>query len=272
MGILKHILRIIFPALCRKCNGLISTTAATAFFCIKCWEGIKWFDGNCCPRCGVPYPSCPPLPSRERVRVRGAASHTCGECIKNPPHFDGAFTAGPYSEVMAEAIKLFKYKKKIHIGLALSGHDVMASGITNLLQRHHSKSHPCNSEPVSESDSAKQFMLIPVPLHPVRLKEREFNQSVIIASVINSKLGIPVFTDVLFRQHYTKPQVGLAYKERKENIAGAFTVPNKAVIKGKEIILVDDVFTTGSTVNECAKVLKKNGAAKVFVVTVARMV
>lgn len=261
MVILKHILRIIFPALCRKCGGFISTTAATACFCSKCWEGIKWFDGNCCPRCGVPYPSYSPLPSRERGSVRGTVSHTCGECIKNPPHFDGAFTAGPYSEVMAEAIKLFKYKKKIHIGLALSGHDVMASGITNLLQRHH-----------SESDIANGCILIPVPLHPARLKEREFNQSVIIASVINSKLGIPVFTDVLFRQHYTRPQVGLAYKERKENIAGAFTVPDKTVIKGKEIILVDDVYTTGSTVNECAKVLKKNGAAKVFVVTVARMV
>ena len=183
------------------------------------------------------------------------SGHTCGECIKNPPYFDGAISAGPYTEVLAEAIKLFKYKKKIHIGLALAGHDVMVAGLTNLIQR-------CSEWP----------FLIPVPLHQNRLREREYNQSAIIASVISSKFGIPVITYILSRQRYTKPQVELGFRERKENVTGAFTVQDNVDIKGKNIILVDDVYTTGSTVNECAKVLKKNGAGKVYVVTIARMV
>ena len=177
-------------------------------------------------------------------------THACGECIQTSPYFDKAISAGPYKDTLAEAIKLFKYKKKIHIGKALA-EEVM---------KRFSKENP----PVS--------LLIPVPLHPKRLREREFNQSAIIASVISSRFEISMLTDVLLRQRYTKPQVELGFRERKENVEGAFTIQNKEAIKGRNIILVDDVFTTGSTVNECAKVLKKNGADKVYVVTIARMV
>lgn len=113
---------------------------------------------------------------------------------------------------------------------------------------------------------------IPVPLHPQRLREREFNQSAIIASVISSRFDIAMLTNVLLRQRYTKPQVELGFRERKENVEGAFILQNKEAVMGRNIILVDDVFTTGSTVNECAKVLKKNGAEKVYVITIARMV
>ncbi len=253
MNMLSHILNIIFPAVCKQCGCFITTaTTTTACFCNKCWEGIKWFNMPCCPQCGVPYPS---LETSADPFPVSSSAHTCGECIKNPPYFDRAISAGPYTEVLAEAIKLFKYKKKIHIGLALAGHDVMVAGLTNLIQR-------CPEAP----------FLIPVPLHQNRLREREYNQSAIITSVINSKFGIPVLTDILNRQRYTKPQVELGFRERKENVTGAFTVQNNEVIKGKNIILVDDVYTTGSTVNECAKVLKKSGAGKVYVVTIARMV
>lgn len=113
---------------------------------------------------------------------------------------------------------------------------------------------------------------MPVPLHPSRLREREFNQSAILALVIGERLGIPVLTDILLRERHTRPQVGLDMKERKKNVVGAFTVQNGEMIIDKDIILVDDVYTTGSTVNECAKALKKNGAGVVSVVTLARMV
>ncbi len=253
MNMLSHILNIIFPAVCKQCGCFITTaTTTTACFCNKCWEGIKWFNLPCCPRCGIPYHS---LETSAEPFPVSSSGHTCGECIKNPPYFDRAISAGPYTEVLAEAIKLFKYKKKIHIGLALAGHDVMVAGLTNLIQS-------CPEAP----------FLIPVPLHQSRLREREYNQSAISASVISSKFSIPLMTDVLLRQRYTKPQVELGFRERKENVTGAFSIQNNEVIKGKNIILVDDVYTTGSTVNECAKALKKNGAGKVYVVTIARMI
>ena len=116
------------------------------------------------------------------------------------------------------------------------------------------------------------YYIIPVPLHPSRLREREFNQSAILALVIGERLGIPVLTNILLRERHTMPQVELDMKERKKNVAGAFTVQNGEMVIDKDIILVDDVYTTGSTVNECAKALKENGAGMVSVVTIARMV
>ena len=224
MNILKRILNIIFPAACRQCGGSVSSDAPTAYFCKICWDAIKWFDSP---------------------------------CRKNPLSFDEAISAGPYEGVLAEAIKLFKYKKKIHVGRALADFSPFTKG---------------GLRGIMGIEGLQSCHIIPVPLHPSRLREREFNQSAILASVIGERLGIPLLTDVLLRERYTRPQVELDMKERKKNVVGAFTVQNEELIVDKNIILVDDVYTTGSTVNECAKVLKKNGSGKVYVVTIARMV
>ncbi len=255
MGIFRQIINIIFPAVCKQCDTPISSDTPTAYFCKRCWDGVKWFDGVCCPRCGMPYPSIDRTEKLEKG-TSPAAGHLCGACHKNPPCFDKTISAGPYEGVLAEAVKLFKYKKKIHIGRALANQMIIASHMR------------CHSELVSES----QRYIIPVPLHPKRLREREFNQCAIIASELGERLGIPVLLDVIIRSRHTRPQVELDMKERGKNVVGAFTVREGEVIEGKDIILVDDVYTTGSTVNECAKVLKKNGASAVYVVTIARMV
>ena len=113
---------------------------------------------------------------------------------------------------------------------------------------------------------------MPVPLHPSRLREREFNQSAILASVIGERLGIPVLLNTLIRHVHTRPQVELGMKERKKNVVGAFSVQDDAMILGKDIVLVDDVYTTGATVGECARVLKRHGVGRVSVLTIARMV
>ena len=262
MGILNHILNIIFPAVCRQCGGSVSSDAPTAYFCKRCWDTIKWFDGDCCARCGIPYP-----PMDSPFFVPG---HLCGACRKNPPCFDRAISAGPYEGALAEAIKLFKYKKKIHVGRALA--DCMIAS-----------PNPHPNPPISPFTKGgnrgiwcmgglQSYYIIPVPLHPSRLREREFNQSAILALVIGERLGIPVLTNILLRERHTMPQVELDMKERKKNVAGAFTVQNGELVIDKDIILIDDVYTTGSTVNECAKSLKKNGAGMVSVVTIARMV
>ena len=244
MGLLRQITNLIFPALCKQCGAVISADTLTTYFCNRCWDSIKWFDSSGCPQCGLSYPSM----DTSLQSSHNFGGHLCGDCHKNPPYFDKAISAGPYEGVLAEAIKLFKYKKKIHIGRALVEH-------SPLLQR-----------------GDRGDFVIPVPLHPKRLREREFNQSAIIASELGKRLEIPVLLDILIRFRHTRPQVELDMKERGENVVGAFTVQNGEVIADKDILLVDDVYTTGSTINECAKVLKKNDAGKVNVVTIARMV
>lgn len=237
MGILAQIVNLIFPGACRQCGTPVSAEAPTSCFCNGCWNTIRWFEGPCCPQCGLPYP------------LIFTPGHLCGNCHKNPPSYDKAIAAGPYEGVLAEAIKLFKYKKKIHVGRALA-HSIIPL-----------------SPPLEKGD-----FVMPVPLHPSRLREREFNQSAILAAGIGDKLGIPVLTDILLRERHTRPQVELDMKARRKNVVGAFSIQKGEMIIDKDIILVDDVYTTGSTVNECAKALKKNGAGMVYVVTIARMV
>jgi ComF family protein len=203
----------------------------------------------------MPYPSLDPASHSLQTH----AGHLCGACHKTPPYFDRAVSAGPYEGTLAEAIKLFKYKKKVHIGRALANQMIIAPYMM------------CYSDLVSESQG-HDSCIIPVPLHPKRLREREFNQSAIIASELGKQLEIPVLLDVLIRSRHTRPQVELDMKERMENVVGSFTIRKEEEIAEKDIILVDDVYTTGSTVKECAKVLKKNGAGRVYVITIARMV
>src|SRR3990167_568666 len=229
MVILKKFTNMVFPVTCKQCGNPISADAQTAYFCKNCWDGINWFEGPCCTCCGLPYPA---IDSSVQSKI-GADGHLCGTCSKTPPAFDKAISAGPYEGTLAEAIKLFKYKKRIHIGRALTN-QVMTSPIVGSVILTDSGDDDFISIPAN-SCGRKPCYIIPVPLH-------------------------------------TKPQVELGMKERRDNVAGVFTVQNREMIKGKDLILIDDVYTTGSTVNECAKVLKKNGARMVYVVTIARMV
>jgi ComF family protein len=113
--------------------------------------------------------------------------------------------------------------------------------------------------------------IIPVPLHLSRLRKRGFNQALVLGRILGRKMGKPVLMKGLKRIRNTIPQVQLDHSQREKNVRGAFVVGDPNEIKGKDLLLVDDVFTTGATVNECAKVLKKAGAGQVFVLTLARV-
>ncbi len=113
-------------------------------------------------------------------------------------------------------------------------------------------------------------MLMPVPLHTDRLREREFNQSLLLADRLNRGLGLPLSYHNLVRLRSTQAQTELSRKARLKNLRRAFGVLRQGEVVGKRVLLVDDVFTTGTTVNECAKVLRRAGAADVYVVTLAR--
>jgi ComF family protein len=120
-------------------------------------------------------------------------------------------------------------------------------------------------------DFTDYSLIIPVPLHIKRLRERGFNQSLILSRVLGGKKQIPVNFSLLKRHKFTLTQTGSNKKERKQNIKGAFEVSDKKKITGKNIILIDDVYTTGATINECAKTLIKAGARKVSALTLARV-
>jgi ComF family protein len=113
-------------------------------------------------------------------------------------------------------------------------------------------------------------LIIPVPLHVKRLRQRGFNQSVLLGNVLAREWRVPLCRSNLRRIRWTDPQIGLSAEERVSNVRGAFAVTNPALVKGKRVILLDDVYTTGSTVAECARALNKAGAKAVTVVTVAR--
>jgi ComF family protein len=115
-------------------------------------------------------------------------------------------------------------------------------------------------------------LIIPVPLHAARLREREFNQSLLLADRIGRHLNIPVSCTALIRTAPAPPQTTLSRKERLKNLRGAFAVPRPESVAGQRILLVDDVLTTGTTVNVCAKTLRKAGSAHVFVLTLGRTV
>ena len=122
-----------------------------------------------------------------------------------------------------------------------------------------------------DSLSISEFsLIIPIPLHPKKLRERGFNQSLVLGREIAKKFSIPIDFDTLIRKNDTKPQVNLGRSERMKNVKGAFMVRQKERIEGERILLVDDVYTTGSTVNECARVLRAAKASDVAVLTLAR--
>ena len=119
-------------------------------------------------------------------------------------------------------------------------------------------------------DKADGILIMPVPLHPKKLRERNFNQSLLLARSAAPLLGAELDFLSLRRIKYTQPQTGLKSVERRKNVRGAFEVVKRTVVKGRRILLVDDVTTTGSTLNECARTLRRAGAGEVFCLTLAR--
>lgn len=187
------------------------------------------------------------------IPFQGAGEdHPCGNCITAPPSFAAARAAVIYEGPGRELIHKFKYDYKIHLRRPLALLTVEA--LTDFVSSH------------------KPDLIVPVPLHIKRLRSRGFNQAVLLGELLAREWGIPLERRAMQRIRWTEPQINLAASERKENVKGAFSVRDAAMVKGRCVLLLDDVYTTGSTVEECAKVLKRSGAEKVVVVTIARAV
>jgi ComF family protein len=192
----------------------------------------------CCVRCALP------------LAEEGGAPALCGRCIKKAPVFDYAYSLFRYEDDVIRLVHQLKFAEKITYARSLG---------ELLLLMWQDKSSAVGQQP---------DCLMPVPLHPARLRQRGFNQSIEIARIVSHRLQIPIEYDAVIRQRKTTSQTGLDARQRQRNIRGAFEVV--AEIKAKHILIIDDVMTTGATVNELAMVLKKNKVARVGVMSAAR--
>jgi ComF family protein len=238
--LLRSLLHVIFPTACAGCQNPLQDDPVP-FFCRRCWDKLKPIPGPVCPRCGRPFAS--------PIALLHSPTHQCGACRARPMALTQIWSLFPYQPPLKEAITLFKYRGKLSLTQPLA--QAMVEALPAL--------------PTLDA-------IIPVPLHPQRLREREYNQSLLLANRLSHHLGIPLFLACLLRIRPTVPQTSLSRKERLTNLRRAFSVPKPARIQGKRILLVDDVLTTGTTLHECAKTLRRAGSGPVYGLTLARMV
>ena len=201
--------------------------------CARCRAQFQRITEPCCRQCGLPFDS-----------AAKTVTH-CPECRDDPPAFDAARAAGRYGGALRRAVHLFKYDSVRAMALALGQFTL---------------------ETVELPFSVD--CLCPVPLHPKREAMRGFNQSGLLAEVLGEGWSVPVEAGLLSRVQNTPPQMSLPAEERRRNIRGAFAATGHPA--GRAVGLVDDVFTTGSTLRECSQMLKRAGAERVLVITVAR--
>jgi ComF family protein len=237
--ILTGIADLTFPPRCITC-GVVLEEHGPLPFCPHCAAGIRLIRSPLCPRCGNPFPS------------TEGEDHLCGECLVTQRSYAVARAVGLYEETLLKAIHLFKYRERIGIGKVLG--NLMADFAGNIW------------------DMTVFSVIMPVPLHRKRLRERGFNQAVILARGIAKRFALPLDFLTLRRTVFTKPQVGLGKEDRSVNVRGAFVVRKPEQTVGKRILLVDDVYTTGSTLAECARTLLNAGADSVAVFTLAKAV
>ncbi len=237
-GLARQALRFLIPVDCAAC-GLALGDDPVPLFCARCWATIAPLTQPRCARCDRPFVS--------PVATEFSPDHHCQTCLERPPSYTKAWTLYPYLPPLQDAIRLLKYNARPSLAEPLAR--LMLAALP---------------------PSLSIDLIMPVPLHPRRLREREFNQALLLADRLRAALHAPVVYTNLVRVLPAAAQTSLSRKERLRNLRGAFAVRTPAEVAGKRIVLVDDVFTTGATVNECAKTLRKSGSGDVFVLTLAR--
>ncbi len=228
------ILDLLFPKRCVGCKKL------DTYFCSDCIANILQTD-LVCPRC-------------ERLAIGGQTHPIC----KRRYGLDGLWSLGIYQGFLREAIKQLKYGKVKEL----------AEILVDILVEYWAKYQPFVLDQIKK-DMGVGWAVIPVPLHWWRGNDRGFNQSSLIGQTLSKNLGL-AYCDGLKRIRYTKPQVKLKGSGRHQNIRNAFAFANSEQLKANSVLLIDDVWTTGSTLRECAYVLKRNGAKKIWAITLAR--
>lgn len=230
-------LGLFFPHVCQLC-GQERATKDEGFVCARCRKDVRYIQPPFCSRCGLPF--------------QGAitADFVCANCEQQTLHFAYARSAVVARDPVLEVIHRYKYHRALWFEPFLA----------DLLVRQ-----------AAPELSGKQWdWIVPVPLHPARQREREFNQAERLGRHLSRSTGIPVHPRLLRRVVPTRTQTTLSREERRANMRRAFAMRRSGALQGQRIVLVDDVLTTGATTSACAQVLRGAGAGEVCVWTVAR--
>ena len=246
--IAESLFAVLFPSDCRICGTPLLKISRLPL-CQDCLDAMRPISGGVCTICGERLFS--------SYAFAGAEGESrCGLCRRIEPAFARAAAYGSYESGLRELIHLLKYGGVRPAANVLGR--MLAEAIASL-------------EPAFPADS---IAVIPVPLHRTKLRQRGFNQADLIArsAMKVSRPGnrLHLCAGILERKRETTSQIGLTSHQRRENLRGAFRVAQPAAVTGREVLVVDDVYTTGATVSECARVLRRAGATKVWVATVAR--
>jgi len=233
----RTMLDAVLPPRCLACGTVVAGDGAV---CPSCWSGLAFIAAPHCACCGLPF------------AFEVAPDALCGDCVRNEPTFGRARAALRYDDASRPLVLAFKHGDGIHAAGALGRWMTQAAG-----------------ELLRDAE-----LLVPVPLHRWRLFRRRYNQAALLAQAVGRLSGRQVLTDGLVRRRRTPSQGGLSRSGRIANIRGAFAVGRHRAgdLRGRKLLLVDDVMTTGATVSECARVLRRAGAVEVDVVTLARVV
>lgn len=226
---------LFFPPLCPLCRKHTLNSLRPGF-CEPCLADLKPLSSPCCTICSLPFEGPP------------GSDHLCEVCLKSPPPFCGVIALGVYEKLLREAIHRFKYEEAFYLHRPLG--QLLGNSVTKTFK----------TEP---SD-----LVIPVPLHLSKLKERTYNQALLLARTLGKTLQLTVEAQALERTRPTLSQQRLKLEERKRNLRGAFSLLKE--VKDRRILLVDDVLTTGATARECSHILLKGGAREVHVAVLAR--
>lgn len=235
----------LYPPRCRSCRDRIVGQDEECF-CLACQKKIRTVSHPLCTKCGRPF-----------LDASGD-DHLCGTCLVRSPHFVSARAWACYpvgeneGQPLREVVQRFKYGRKVSLGKPLGR--LMASSHSEFFTG-------CSLD-----------LIIPVPLHQKRLRWRGFNQAVILAREVSRLWHVPMDPLILLRARETPPQTQLDEEERRKNVRGAFSLNPEKSVQGKSLLLVDDVYTSGATVNECSRTLIRAGAKEVHVLTLARTV
>lgn len=236
-GLVKLLELVLFPSFCQICSVLLEKRGER-LVCRDCWGHLQPLLSAHCLCCG-------------RFFDGAVGSHLCSACVESPPSFIRHRSVCRYRGVAKELILLYKYRRLRALGPDLAG--FLYAGL--------------------KEDTGLWWAaeaLIPVPLHPRRQRQRGFNQAEILARELSGLTGLSMLAGVLRKHRDALPQTLLTGESRRDNLLGAFYVKNRQALSDKVVILVDDVFTTGSTLQECSRTLIEAGAREVRAVSIAQ--
>lgn len=220
------------PPRCAGCGVIVDEVDS---FCPACWKQVEFLGAGGCSVCGLP--------------LKGTDVEICAACLAKPPRLARIRAAVAYGDIPRSIAIRLKYGRKVALARTMARYMAPLIG-----------------------ERGGEAVLVPVPLHRRRLWSRGFNQSVIVGRELSKRIGIPLSLNALKRVKATPPLKGLGMRQRRRTVAGAFRPMSNAEVSGRTVILVDDVFTTGSTANACARALRRAGAARVELVSWARVI